>query len=80
MGEQRAIRVSIVGNLADDICWIKDDRVQITDNIVCLHSFFADKLIYVHTKAFCYNKCKFSSILEAALMIKSINGEITHDC
>ena len=82
MGEQRAIRESIVGTLAGDVCWAEDDRLPITDNITCLHSFFADKLIYVHTTAFCYNKCKFSFTLEAALMIKSksTNGEIQRDC
>ncbi len=64
MGEQRAVRESIV------------------DNIVCLHSFYADKLIYVHNTALGYNKCKFNSTLEAALMIKSksINGEMSHAC
>jgi hypothetical protein len=44
MGERRAVRESIVGNLADDVCWTKDNHVPFTDNIVCLHNFFADKL------------------------------------
>ena len=82
MGEQRAIRESIVVTLGDDVCWAEDEHLPITDNIICLHSFFADTLIYVHTYAFCYDKCKFSLTLEAASMIKSksTNGEIQRDC
>lgn len=43
--------------------------------IVHLASSHADKLKYAHTNAFGYNKCKLVSILEAALMIKSMYGE-----
>ena len=44
-------------------------------NIVHLPSFHADKLKYVHTDAFGYNKCKLVSTLGAALMEKSMYGE-----
>jgi hypothetical protein len=82
MGEQRAIRESIVGNQANGIYLGIDDQSPAVDNIVCLHSFFADKLIYVHNNALGYNKCKFNTIPEAALMFKSksINGEMSHAC
>ncbi len=40
-----------------------------------LDSSHADNLKYAHTDAFGYNKCKLDSILEAALMIKSMYGE-----
>lgn len=82
MEEQRAIRESIVGNQANGIYLGIDDQSPAVDNIVCLHSFFADKLIYVHNNATGYNKCKFNTIPEAALMIKSksISGEMSHAC
>ena len=81
MGEQRAVRESMVCNQADSVYFGIDDHLPIADNIVCLRSFFADKLIYVHESAFGY-KCKFDSTLEAVLMFKSksINGEISHAC
>ena len=82
MGEQRATRESMVSNQVDDIYFVTDNHLPITDNIVCLRSSCADKLIYVHNNALGYNKCKFNSTLEAALMFKSksINGEITSAC
>lgn len=82
MGEQRAVRESIVSNQADGIYWGIDDHLPITNIVVRLHSFCADNLLYIHNPALGYNKCKFNSALEAALMIKSknINGEISHAC
>ena len=82
MGEQRAVRGSIVCNQADNVYFGIDDHMPITDYIACLQSFCADSLIYVHNNAVGYNKCKFNSALEVALMIesKSINGEILHAC
>ena len=59
---------------------VKDDHLQIAENIACLCSFSADKLKYVHNKAFGYNKCKVSSTLNEALMIKIMNGETQYDC
>ena len=82
MGEQRAVGESIVSNQADGINLGIDYHLPITRNVLHLHSFCADNLIYIHNTALGYNKCKFNSILEAALMIKrkSINGDISHDC
>jgi hypothetical protein len=81
MGEKRASGESILGNFAKkEVCCVKDDHLSIMENIAYLHSFCADKLKYVHSKAFGYNKCEFSSTLEAALMIESMNGETKHDC
>jgi hypothetical protein len=81
MGEQIAARESICKNQADGTYLGIDGNLRI-NYIVCLHSFTANKLIYVHNAAFGYNKCKFNSILEAALMIKrkGISGDISNDC
>ena len=46
-----------------------------SENFVHLPSNYADKLKYGHTDALGYNKCRFSSTLEAALMNKSMKGE-----
>ena len=73
MGEQRAARERIDSNKTSIINFVIDDHLPITGNIVYLHSFQADKLIYVHNYAFCYNKCKFADTLESALMVE--NGE-----
>jgi hypothetical protein len=43
--------------------------------IAHLHSLHVDKLKYVHGKAFEYKKIEFDSILEAALMVKTLEGE-----
>jgi len=81
MGEQRAAQECIVSNQADDIYW-RIDYLPITDNVVRLHSFCSDNLIYIYNPALEYNNCKFNSALEAALMFKSkgINGEKSHAC
>ena len=80
MGEKSARDESILGNFAKkEACCVKDDHLSITGNIAYLHSFCADKLKYVHGKAFGYNKCKFNPF-EAALMVESINGETKYDC
>jgi hypothetical protein len=46
-------------------------------NSVCLQMFFSDNLICVHDYAFRYNKFKFNSTFEVALMIKNkcIHGD-----
>jgi hypothetical protein len=82
MGEQRAIRESMVSKKVDGIYLRIDNNLSITDDVVYLHNFCADNLKYVHTNALGYNNCKFDSTLEEALMVKSkgINGEISHAC
>ncbi|MGD6851237.1 MAG: hypothetical protein ACQCN6_04165 [Candidatus Bathyarchaeia archaeon] len=45
--------------------------------IAHLSSSHADNLKYGYRDALGCNKCPFGSTLEAALMVKSINGEIT---
>ena len=80
MGEKRASAECILGGFAgEEACCVKDDHLSITQNTAYLHNFYADKLKYVHSEPFGCNKCKFSSTLEAALMIKSMNGEEKHD-
>jgi hypothetical protein len=82
MGEQIAARESIYNDQADGAYLEIDNNLPINDIIVCLHSFIADNLIFVHNASFGYNRCKFNFTLEAALMFtgKNINGEIPHDC
>ena len=72
MGEYNLIAQRILG---EDVCVLKDDCLPATDNVDVLYSFNAEKFIYVHTKAFCYNKCKVNSTLKAALMIAEVGGE-----
>ena len=81
MGENRASGESIIGDfIREEACCVKDDHLSITQNTAYLHSFYADKFKYVHRKPLGYNRCKFSSTLEAALMVKSMNGENKYDC
>jgi len=85
MGEQRAVREGIVSNQVDGIYWRLDGldgHLSTISNIICLRTFYPDNLICAHEDAFGYNKCKFNSTLEVALMFKSksINGEVTSAC
>ena len=82
MRDQRAVRESIVNNQADgNYLWI-ENSLPISNNTVCLCNFYKGNIIYFHSNAFGYNKCKFDSIPETALMVKSksINGDISHAC
>lgn len=72
MGEYNSIAQRILG---EDVCVLKDDCLMATDNADVLYSFNAEKFIYVHTEAFCYNNCKANSTLKVALMIAEIGGE-----
>jgi hypothetical protein len=67
MGEHRAARESMESNQFGDAYAAIDAHLSIINNIVCLLSFHADKLIYVHSKAVRYNKRKFAPSLEAQL-------------
>jgi hypothetical protein len=75
MGEKRAIGESILGNFADYV-ELKGIPSSIAKTFGCLCTFNADIFKYVHSAAFGYNKCRFSSTLKAALMVKSSSGEI----
>ena len=80
MGEELAAGASIYdiyNSKADLACFGLDGNLPINDT-VRLHSFTANKLIYVHNAVSGYNCCKFNFTLEAALMLKgvSINGEV----
>ena len=68
MGEQKATRESL-SYKPDEICMPLDDHFSVAENVVCLFSFRADNLMYVHGAAFCYNNCKFGSALGAALKL-----------
>jgi hypothetical protein len=75
MEKQAVIRESVVGTWAGNIYWTGNNRLPIVGNVAYLHSFNVDNLKYIHSYAFGYDKCKFNSALEAALMIKSTIGE-----
>ncbi len=75
MGEKRAIGESILGDFAECV-ELKGIPTPVTQIFGCLYTFIADIFIYVHSAAFGYNKCRFNSTLEAALMVKSSSGEI----
>ena len=75
MGESRASGEGILCSFVGEVRCVEDDLLSIKQNNVLLHSFYADKLKCVHSKSVGYNKCKFSFDLEAALMVKRINGE-----
>ena len=74
MGEKRAIGESILGDFAECVD-LKGMPKSVTQNFGCLYAFIADIFKYVNCAAFCYNKCRFNSTLEAALMVKSSSGE-----
>ena len=76
MGENRASGEGILGGfILKEARYIEDDYPSITQNTVRLNSFCADKLKCVHSKSSGYTMCKVNFNLEAALMVKSINGE-----
>jgi hypothetical protein len=75
MGENRAIGQSILGGFTkEEAYFVKDGHRSFKENLACLHSFDVDKFKYVQGKAFDYNKCKFRTDSEAALMI-GVNRE-----
>jgi hypothetical protein len=79
MGEIRVVVEGILGNFdkkEDNL--VEDKCLSTVKNFSYMNTFDVDKLKYVHGKAFGYNKCKFSSTLEAALMVKTMNGEKQH--
>jgi len=71
MGELIAARESIYNNQSDLAHFGIDDNLSINDFVVCLHSFDADNLMYVHNDIFGYDNCKFNSALKGTLMPKS---------
>jgi hypothetical protein len=76
MGESRAFAQSILGEYT---FIAEDDCPSARSFAAFLYSFNAEKFIYVHTYAFCYNKCKINPTLEAALMIAKTKECIRHD-
>jgi hypothetical protein len=80
MGENRASRESILGNFGwKDRSFVSDNYLPNEENTAYLYKIRSDKLKYVHTEHFGYNKCKFGSAVAAALMVKNTNGEKKHD-
>ena len=76
MGENSAKGESILGNYAEkEADFVKDKHLSKMEIIAHLHSLHVDKLKYVHGKAFEYKKIEFDSILEAALVVKTLEGE-----
>ena len=79
MGESRASGEGILCGLVGEVRRVEDDHLSIKQNNARLHSFYEDKFKGVHNKFVGYHKCKFNFNLEAALMVKSINGEKNYD-
>lgn len=80
MGEESAAGAIIYDTYdckADVACSGLEVSLTITDT-AHLHTFTANKLIYVYNAVSGYNWCKFNFTLEAALMLKgvSIDGEV----
>ena len=70
----------ILGELVEEEAYrAEDDRLSISRNVAYLHSYYSDKLKYVHREPFGYNKCKLTLTPMATLMIKRINGEKKYD-
>ena len=80
MGENRASKESILGNFVwEEGSFVRDNYLPNAENTAYLYMFYSDKLKYVHAERFGYNNCRFNSALEAALMVKSTNGEKKYD-
>ena len=76
MGEKRARGEGILGGFVEnEVCLMKDERPLNPLIFVHLYSFRPAKFKYAHGQALGYNQGKFSSTLEATLMIKNVNGE-----
>ena len=82
MGEDRAEQEFRVSRYGDSTYSRSESHPTANCNIVCLKMFFSDNLICVHDYAFRYNKFKFNSTFEVALMIKnkSIHGDAFYAC
>jgi hypothetical protein len=75
IGEKYAVGETMLGYLKEIGCCVPFAYVTAHQNFVHLPSCHVDKFKYGITDALGYNKCRFGSTLEAALMEKSINGE-----
>jgi len=69
MGEYKAVGESIVGNLADNACLVKNHHSPTVGNALYLCSFSADNHIPFCIASLRFDKCKFTSAL------KSLTGE-----
>jgi DNA polymerase sigma len=75
MGENSAKGESILGKFAEKQAdFVKDKHLSNIEIIAQLNSLDVDKFKYVYGKAFGYKKIEFDSILEAALMAKTMEG------
>ncbi len=72
MGEHIAAAESILGEYA---FVAGNECLPFLHNVGVLYSFNADIFIYVHTNAFCYDKCKINSVYTSALVICEDKGE-----
>jgi hypothetical protein len=71
MGKHIAAAESILGEYA---FVAGNECLPSLHNVGVLYSYNADKFIYVHTNAFCYNKCKINPSPSSALMIYEDKG------
>lgn len=79
MGETRASEEGTLGGfLGEGAHGSKDDYLQIVSNFGYLNSFNANKLKYVHGKAFGYKIWKLSIVPEEPLVIEKLNGDTMH--
>ena len=80
MGENRVDGEGILGELVREEAYhAEDDHLSISQNVACLNSYYADKLKYVHTEPFGYNKCKLAFTPMSTLIIRGNNGEKKYD-
>jgi len=76
MGENRASgEGTLEGFLGEGARYAKEDYLPIASNFGYLNSFSANKLKYVHGKAFGYKICKLSIIPEEPIVVEKMNGE-----
>ena len=76
MGEHRAVAESILGECA---FIAGNDCLPAIHYVGVLCSFSSDNFIYVHTNAYCYNKCKINSALASTLMTFKDKEHIKND-
>ena len=80
MGEKRARREGILDDFVwEEVRWVQDGHLSITQNTIHLYSFYTEKLISVYHGFAGYNKCNSNFSLEVTLISKNINGDKTYD-
>ena len=81
MGEQKTARERTSKYRAKLVNLCLDDFLRFVGEIVCLHRFRADNLIYVQSNASGYNSVKFNTLPGGAVLSKAqpFMERIMHD-